>query len=128
MAATANGRSRRLPGAQAVKLALARYVHARLKEIDAFDPGPPPDLSVVAFRYRPGGGDPDDFNERLLRHVQDESRVMLSGTSIDGRFTLRCAILSFRTHIEDVDEAVAALLRGVARLEDALERSRGASL
>lgn len=103
--------------AQAEKLALARYFHARLKEIDRFDPGPTPDLSVVAFRYRPTSGDPDDFNERLLRHVQEEGRVMLSGTRIDGRYTLRCAILSFRTHIEDVDEAVAALLRGAARLE-----------
>ncbi len=105
--------------AQAEKLALARYFHARLQAIEGFDPGPPPDLSVVAFRYRPKSGDPDGFNERLLRHVQDEGRVMLSGTRIDDRFTLRCAILSFRTHIEDVDEAVAALLRGVARLEAA---------
>ena len=100
--------------AQAEKLALARYFHARLAELDRFEPGPPPDLSVVAFRYRPAEGDADAFNERLLRHVQEEGRVMLSGTRIDGRFTLRCAILSFRTHIEDVDEAIAALVRGVA--------------
>ena len=43
---------------------------------------------------------------------------MLSGTRIDGRYTLRCAILSFRTHVEHVDDVVDALLRGVARLED----------
>jgi aromatic-L-amino-acid/L-tryptophan decarboxylase len=103
--------------AQAEKLALARYFHARLSEMDRFDPGPPPDLSVVAFRYRPKHGDPDDFNERLLRHLQEEGRVMLSGTRIDGRHFLRCAILSFRTHIEHVDEAVAALERAIALLE-----------
>ena len=40
--------------AQSEKLALARYFHARLSEIDGFDAGPPPDLSVVAFRYRAG--------------------------------------------------------------------------
>ena len=99
--------------AQAEKLALANYLHARLSQLDGFDPGPPPDLSVVAFRYQPQSGDADDFNERLLRHVQEEGRVMLSGTRIDGRFTLRCAILSFRTHIEHVDEVIAALERGV---------------
>ncbi|MDP8914733.1 MAG: aminotransferase class V-fold PLP-dependent enzyme, partial [Pseudomonadota bacterium] len=99
--------------AQAEKLALARYLHARLSELDGFDAGPAPDLSVVAFRYQPHNGDADDFNERLLRHVQEEGRVMLSGTRIDGRFTLRCAILSFRTHIEHVDEVIAALERGV---------------
>ncbi|HEX9965267.1 MAG TPA: aminotransferase class V-fold PLP-dependent enzyme [Allosphingosinicella sp.] len=103
--------------AQSEKLALARYFHARLEALDGFDAGPPPDLSVVAFRYRPKSGDSDAFNERLLQRLQSEGRVMLSGTRIDGRFTLRCAILSFRTHIEHVDEVVAALLRGVARLE-----------
>jgi glutamate/tyrosine decarboxylase-like PLP-dependent enzyme len=102
--------------AQAEKLALANYLHARLTDLDGFDPGPPPDLSVVAFRYQPHDGDADEFNERLLRHVQEEGRVMLSGTRIDGRFTLRCAILSFRTHIEHVDEVIAALERGVRKL------------
>ena len=102
--------------AQAEKLGLARYFHSRLSEIDGFDPGPRPDLSVVAFRYLPKSGDIDDFNERLIKHVQDEGRVMLSGTRIDGRFYLRCAILCFRTHIEHVDEAVDAVVRGVAAL------------
>ena len=53
--------------AQAEKLALARYFHARLSEIDGFDPGPEPDLSVVAFRYLPKTGEADKFNERLMR-------------------------------------------------------------
>jgi len=42
---------------------------------------------------------------------------MLSGTRIDGKYHLRCAILCFRTHIEHVDEVVDALLRGVAALD-----------
>jgi glutamate/tyrosine decarboxylase-like PLP-dependent enzyme len=102
--------------AQAEKLALARYFHARLSEIDGFDPGPPPDLSVVAFRYLPKSGDVDDYNERLIRHVQQEGRVMLSGTRIDGSYYLRCAILCFRTHLEHVDDCIDAVLRGVATL------------
>ena len=102
--------------AQAEKLALARYFHARLSELGGWDAGPPPDLSVVAFRYLPGSGDVDRFNERLIRHVQDEGRVMLSGTRVDGRYRLRCAILCFRTHLEHVDECVDALVRGVEAL------------
>jgi glutamate/tyrosine decarboxylase-like PLP-dependent enzyme len=104
--------------AQSEKLALARYFHARLGAIPGFDAGPEPDLSVVAFRYRLKTGDPDAFNARLLRHLQEEGRVMLSGTRVDGRFTLRCAILSFRTHLEHVDEAIEALQRGVKLLEE----------
>ena len=102
--------------AQAEKLALARYFHARLSEINGWDPGQSPDLSVVAFRYLPKGGDVDEFNERLIRHVQQEGRVMLSGTRIDGTFYLRCAILCFRTHLEHVDDCVDALVRGVGAL------------
>jgi len=103
--------------AQAEKLALARYFHARLSQIDGWDAGPEPDLSVVAFRYLTKSGDVDDFNERLMRHVQQEGRVMLSGTRIDGSYRLRCAILCFRTHIEHVDDALDALIRGVAALD-----------
>ena len=102
--------------AQAEKLALARYFHARLKDLGGWDAGPRPDLSVVAFRYLPDSGDVDEFNERLIKHVQEEGRVMLSGTRIDGRFYLRCAILCFRTHVEHVDEAIDAVVRGVAAL------------
>lgn len=102
--------------AQAEKLALAKYLHARLQALDGFDPGPPPQLSVVAFRYRSGDCDEDAFNEALLRYIQEEGRVMLSGTRIDGRYTLRCAVLSFRTHIEHVDEVISGLERAVAAL------------
>ena len=102
--------------AQSEKLALARYFHARLSEIDGFDPGPEPQLSVVAFRYLPKSGDADEFNERLMRHIQQEGRVMMSGTRIDRTYRLRCAILCFRTHVEHVDDAVDAVVRGVEAL------------
>jgi glutamate/tyrosine decarboxylase-like PLP-dependent enzyme len=102
--------------AQQEKLALAKYFHAHLSELPDFDAGPPPDLSVVAFRYVPETGDADEASERLLQHLQQEGRVMLSGTRIDGRYHIRCAILSFRTHVEHVDEAIEALWRGVDAL------------
>ena len=102
--------------AQAEKLSLARYFHARLSQIEGFDPGPPPDLSVVAFRYLPRNADVDDFNQRLMDRIQKEGRVMMSGTRIDGSYYLRCAILCFRTHLEHVDEAIDAVVRGVEAL------------
>jgi glutamate/tyrosine decarboxylase-like PLP-dependent enzyme len=102
--------------AQQEKLALARYFHSRLSELHGFDAGPPPDLSVVAFRFEPEGADDDGPSERLLQHLQQEGRVMLSGTRIDGRYHIRCAILSFRTHAEHVDEVIEALRRGAEAL------------
>ena len=103
--------------AQEEKLRLARYFHGRLAELEGWEVGHPPDLSVVAFRYLPSGGDTDAFNEELIRRVQQEGRVMLSGTRIDGHFHLRCAILSFRTHLEHVDEAIEVLSRAAVALE-----------
>ena len=102
--------------AQSEKLALALYFHARLSEIDGFDPGPAPDLSVVAFRYLPKQGDADEFNERLLRHLQQEGRVMFSGTRIDGMSSISAARSSFPHASEHVDEAIEAILDGVEAL------------
>lgn len=96
--------------AQSEKLALARYLHARLAELPEIDPGPEPQLSVVAFRHRSGDGP----SERLLDHLQREGRVMLSGTRIDGVFHLRAAILCFRTHVRHVDIALDAIRDGTA--------------
>jgi glutamate/tyrosine decarboxylase-like PLP-dependent enzyme len=102
--------------AQTEKLKLARYFHARLSEIDDFDAGPEPQLSVVAFRYiPPDGSDPDAATEQLIRDLLDEGRLMFSGTRIDSHYYIRCAILSFRTHVEHVDEAIDALIRAVSR-------------
>jgi aromatic-L-amino-acid decarboxylase len=102
--------------AQSEKILLARYFHARLAELPDWDAGPEPDLSVVAFRYRPGRDD-DDFNDRLLRRVQEEGRVFLSGTRIGGASWLRCATLSFRTHLAHIDETIDVLVRAAAALQ-----------
>src|SRR4051812_37413944 len=102
--------------AQAEKIKLARYFHARLSQMAGWDPGPSPDLSVVAFRYRPARIDIDSFNDSLLRRIQAEGRVFLSGTRIDGEAWLRCAILSFRTHLAHIDETIEVLGRTAAAL------------
>jgi aromatic-L-amino-acid decarboxylase len=103
--------------AQSEKIALARYFHERLSASPGWETGPEPDLSIVAFRYRPKKGDFDDFNRRLLQTLQEEGRVFLSGTRIGGADWLRCAILSFRTHIEHVDETIEVLVRLAAALD-----------
>ncbi|MES2002165.1 MAG: aminotransferase class V-fold PLP-dependent enzyme [Pseudomonadota bacterium] len=99
--------------AQSEKLMLARYFHARLGELEVLDPGPEPELSVVAFRHRSG----DEAGERLMQRLQQGGRVMLSGTRIDGAYYLRAAILCFRTHVDHIDEAVAAIRDALAELD-----------
>ena len=103
--------------AQSEKIRLARYFHARLAELDGWEVGAAPDLSIVAFRFRPAAGDTDAFNDRLLRRVQEDGRIFLSGTRIDGAPWLRCAILSFRTHLAHIDDAIDTLVRTAAALQ-----------
>lgn len=98
------------------KMLLARYFRERLLEIPGFDVGPEPDLSVVTFRYVPEHGDANAFNQRLVQAIHRDGRVFLSSSEIDDRFVLRLAILVYRTHLEDVDLAIAILREKVAAL------------
>jgi aromatic-L-amino-acid/L-tryptophan decarboxylase len=85
------------------KLLLARYFYDEIQKIDGFAVGPYPDLSVVTYRYVPKRGDANDFNERLVKEIQRDGRIFLSSTMLDGKFTLRLAVLSFRTHLTTID-------------------------
>ena len=99
------------------KLLLARYFREKMLREDRFEVGPPPDLTIVTFRYLPRSGDPDAFNRRLIDAVQRDGRVFISSTKIDGKFTLRLAILSLRTHLETVNLAIDILREKARQLE-----------
>jgi aromatic-L-amino-acid decarboxylase len=99
------------------KIHLARYFYEQIHKIDGFEVGPYPDLSVVTYRYLPKRGDPDAFNQRLVQAIQDEGHIFISSTRVDDVFVLRAAIVSFRTHLDDVNEALHVLSRTAKRLE-----------
>ena len=48
--------------------------------------------------------------------MNDKKRVFLSSTRLRGRYALRLCVLSFRTHAERVEDAVAALKQEAAAL------------
>ncbi len=100
------------------KIHLARYFYERIQKIDGFEVGPYPDLSVVTYRYLPKRGDPDEFNQRLMGAVQDDGRIFVSSTRVDGAFVLRAAVVCFRTHLDDVDEALDVLSQTARKLEN----------
>lgn len=101
------------------KLLLAQYFYARVAEL-GFEVGPPPDLSLVTFRWAPEGMTLDEanaMNRRIIEWLRDDGRIFLSSTMIDGRYTLRMVILSFRTHRRTVDVALRALGEAVNALQ-----------
>ena len=73
-------------------------------------------LSITTFRYVPPRGDADEFNARLIQEIQNDGRIFLSSSMIDGRFILRLAVLVFRTHLDTIDLALEVLNEKVAVL------------
>ncbi len=100
------------------KLDLARLMYAALRDTPRFEVPWEPELSIVAFRYLPASGDPDEFNRRLLERVNASKRVFMSSTTLGGRFTLRACILNHRTHRDRIEEAIDIIRRAVADLDD----------
>lgn len=100
------------------KVLLARHFHHAIQQIPGFEVGPVPDLSVVTFRYVPPRGDADAFNQRLVQAIHRDGRVFLSSSLIGGRFTVRLAVLAFRTHLEHIDTALTVLQDAVAHLQE----------
>jgi aromatic-L-amino-acid decarboxylase len=91
------------------KILLARYFHEQIGQAAGFEVGPIPELSVVTYRYLPERADADAFNERLIQAIQQDGRIFISSTQIEGNFVLRLAISSFRTHLDDIDQALDVL-------------------
>ena len=75
---------------------------------------------VTCFRYRPPGTESgaalDDLNRRIQQRLVKEGVVFATGGTLPSGFSLRPAIVSWRTTSEDV----ALLAREVTRLGDEL--------
>lgn len=103
--------------ALAEKMWLARYFHEQLSGAPGWEMGPYPELSVVTYRYVPRNGDANDFNRRLVDAVQQDGRVFISSTMIDGKFVLRLAVLHFRTHRSTIDYLLEFLKKKARELD-----------
>jgi aromatic-L-amino-acid decarboxylase len=74
------------------------------REVEAdprFERTAPGRLSTICFRYR--GSDED--NRRIQDHVNESGEVLISGTKLNGRFTLRLTIGNMATTPEHVARA-----------------------
>ncbi len=91
------------------KLLLARYAYRRLSRWRHMDLLGEPDLSIVAFRFVTPGFDADELNRSVLEQLRNDGRIFISSTNLDGCFTLRLAVLSFRTHESQINLALELL-------------------
>lgn len=99
------------------KLLLAGHFHRRMAEL-GFAVGPPPELSVVIYRWVPPGASPEAanaFNRWLIQAALADGRVFLSSTALDGVVWLRLAVVTHRTHLREVELAIQVLHELVQR-------------
>jgi aromatic-L-amino-acid decarboxylase len=101
------------------KLDLARWAWERLREIEDIEIVAEPQLSIVAFRLTRPGLEPEEtnrLNRELLERINARRRVYLTGTTVNGMFILRICLLSFRTHLERMEQGMADIRAAVAEL------------
>jgi glutamate/tyrosine decarboxylase-like PLP-dependent enzyme len=68
----------------------------------------PPTLSIVCFRFAPRhlrseSTRLDELNKKLLDTIQLRGQAFLSGTTINGSFSLRACVINHRTEKDDVE-------------------------
>ncbi|GAC1471245.1 MAG: aminotransferase class I/II-fold pyridoxal phosphate-dependent enzyme [Candidatus Dormibacteraceae bacterium] len=94
------------------KLDLARYIYEALRSMPNLEVPWEPELSIVAFRVNAGEDQASDAaTAHLLQSINATGRFVLSSTVVDGRFTIRIAVLSFRTHRDRIDELIDTIRR-----------------
>ncbi|MHB1948063.1 MAG: pyridoxal phosphate-dependent decarboxylase family protein [Gammaproteobacteria bacterium] len=98
------------------KLLLTEYFYQHLKEIKQIQIACPPQLSIVTFRYLPEKGDINAINAGLIKTINEDGRIYLSSTSLNGNFYLRMACLSFRTHLTDIQLALSVIQEKITQL------------
>ncbi|MDH5466987.1 MAG: aminotransferase class V-fold PLP-dependent enzyme [Candidatus Aminicenantes bacterium] len=99
------------------KLQLTQWMYKRFLDEPGFECMAVPDLTVIAFRYRPKKGEVEDFNRKLLAYIVKSKKLFLSSTLLNGEFVIRVCILSFRTHQAEVEEAFEIISKAAKRLD-----------
>jgi aromatic-L-amino-acid decarboxylase len=102
------------------KRLLTHWFYRQLVQHPRFEVPLVPQLTVVLFRYLPPSGEINAFNQQLAQRIQQDGRVFLSTTSIEGAYYLRLAILHYKTHFEEVERVFRLLNQHTSELENAL--------
>lgn len=90
-----------------------RWVAEKLRALDGIEIVTEPQLSIITFSVTSTGrqlAEVNADNKKLLQAVNGAGHVFISPTELDGRFVLRVAVSSFRSH----RSALEALVKDVA--------------
>jgi aromatic-L-amino-acid decarboxylase len=118
--------SRAFQAALDEKLDLAEWATDQLRHLslgpgDRIEIVAEPQLSLVAFRLlRDGvsGRALDQLNQELLEEINSSRRVFLTPTTLGGRFVIRICVLSFRTHLDRMQECIDEIQKALSALRE----------
>ncbi|OAN78147.1 amino acid decarboxylase [Sulfitobacter sp. EhC04] len=92
----------------------------RLAEVQGFEIVTQPMLSLFTFRYAPpGAGDLDALNQELVNRINDDGRIYLTQTRIDGALVIRFQAGAFTATAQDVDMAFDVITELAAEMRPA---------
>jgi glutamate/tyrosine decarboxylase-like PLP-dependent enzyme len=92
----------------------ASYLAELVQKSDDLELMAPVALNVVCFRFKKPGFDDaqlNSLNEELLVRLQESGTAVLSGTELQGRYAMRCAITNHRSIRNDFDILVSEIER-----------------
>jgi glutamate/tyrosine decarboxylase-like PLP-dependent enzyme len=84
----------------------AQYLVDLVEDNDKLELMAPAPLSIVCFRYNPGGIDEqllNELNDRIINEIEADGRVFLTGTKIRGKIVHRVCFINHRTEKSDVE-------------------------
>jgi aromatic-L-amino-acid decarboxylase len=88
----------------------------RLGETPGFEIVTQPMLSLFSFRHLGGGGDPDAHNIALVNAINDDGRIYLTQTRVDGEIAIRFQVGQFEASEADVAMAYDVIVEVASRL------------
>lgn len=92
-------------------------LHDRIAATAGFEIVTPPMWSLFTFRYLRDGVDPDELNQRLINAINDDGRIYLTQTRVDGDLVIRFQAGQFETTEEDVKMAYDVIVELAEALE-----------
>ncbi|WP_139003942.1 pyridoxal phosphate-dependent decarboxylase family protein [Arthrobacter crystallopoietes] len=101
--------------------ALARHMAAQLGQVDGVEILNDVVLNQVLVRFIPrgdgniSGAGADDFTHDVVRRVQEDGTLWLSGTTWHAMTAMRISVCNWSTTLEDADRSVEAILRCAGR-------------
>jgi aromatic-L-amino-acid decarboxylase len=98
------------------KLDLIAWLTAELRRIEGIEIVAEPQLTITAFRLVRPNADLNALNRELLERINAKRRVMLTPTTVDGKFVIRVCIVSHRTHRDRVEMALDDIRSAVSEL------------